>query len=129
MLSACGSDPNSFQPGDWELQAWLEGDTPGVRAGEMTDSVTITQDLASASPKAVFFSEFYHGAKAANVTFEDGEISGHLDQGAVAPFPAHSQSVSGWYRSDSFEMKIAMPVIGGVQSYQVVTGKLVDPAI
>lgn len=73
------------------------------------------------------FTEFYHGVTGGNIIFKDGKISGSLHQQAVAPFPEHQQELSGTYSADRFEMRIAMPLIMGVQSYQYITGLLVEP--
>lgn len=127
ILSSCGLSSEAFTPGDWEIEAWGEVDGRSERIEPRSYQETIPQNMAGMDPRSVVFSRFYHGQSAANVVFSNGVISGSLDQSAVAPFPAHEQSVEGWYRADAFEMRIAMPAFGGYQSYQVVSGKLVVP--
>ena len=126
-LAGCGQSGDSFTPGEWELEAWMEVDGRSGQIEPRTDNVTIPQNMAGFDPRGVVFSKFYHGQRPTNVEFSDGVISGHLDQAAVAPFDAHEQPITGWYRADAFEMRITMPAIAGFQSYQVVSGKLVEP--
>ena len=127
MLSGCGAASDRFQPGTWELESWMEVDGRSEAISGQVDTVRITPEMADFGAKPVFFSSFYHGQGGVNVTFADGIISGNFDQQAVAPFPAHQQAVEGWYAPDAFEMRIAMPQIAGVQTYQVVQGRLTEP--
>jgi len=127
MLAGCGVGEDSYAPGTWELEGWMDVDGYGETGQRQTDTVRITPEMSGFGVRAVTFSKFYHGQTGENVVFENGEISGFLDQQAVAPFPAHQQAVSGWYRPDAFEMRITMPPIAGTQAYQVVSGQLVQP--
>ena len=127
MTTACGSSDPRFHAGTWHLESWLEGEVKGPKAGQMSNEVVLDERFADLPARDVFFSKFYLGVKSGNVTFEDGVVSGSIDQGAVAPFPAHSQAMTGWYKSTAFEVRIAMPKIADVQSYQVVKGQLASP--
>ncbi len=127
VLAGCGAAEERYLPGTWELEGWMEVDGHGETGQRQTDTVRITPEMVGFSVQAVTFSKFYHGQTGENVVFENGEISGFLDQQAVAPFPAHRQEVLGWYRPDAFELRITMPPIAGTQAYQVVTGQLVQP--
>lgn len=122
-LAGCGGRQDRFASGDWELKSWLEVKGRSGQFEPQTHSAKLSPQVADAGVHAAMFSEFYHGEKGQNVVFEGGVISGHFDQQAVAPFPEHQQAVSGTYAAESFDMRITMPVIAGVQSYQVVTGK------
>ena len=93
-----------------------------------TMTVKLPPQVAEAGVRAAMFSEFYRGVASGDVTFQNGTISGHIDQPAVAPFPAHSQEFSGTYSADRFELRVAMPPIGDVQSCQRVKGRLAKPA-
>ena len=123
MIAGCGGAPDRFAPGDWELKSWMEVQGRSGQIESHTMRTRLSAQLAERGVKAAMFSEFYRGVTSGNVAFENGTISGHLDQPAVAPFPAHEQRVSGTYSAESFEIRITMPAIGGVQSYQVVTGE------
>lgn len=124
MVSGCVRHGDGFAPGEWQLESWMEAEGHDQRISPETLTVKLRPEVAAMDPRAVMFSEFYRGQKPTNVTFDDGKISGHLDQQAVAPFPAHEQPISGWYRPDAFELRITLPSIAGVQGYQVVTGRL-----
>jgi hypothetical protein len=123
MLAACTAKEDRFAPGKWELQSWMEVTGRSGRVEPQTTSAKLSPQLADKGAQAAMFSEFYRGIKSGDVTFENGAISGHIDQPAVAPFPAHQQAISGTYSAEAFEMRITMPKVAGVQSYQVVTGK------
>lgn len=127
MLAACNAQEDRFAPGIWELEAWMGVEGQSTTTPRQKDTAKLSPDLAKYDARTVMFSAFYHGVKSGDVAFENGTISGHIDQQAVAPFPAHQQTVTGTYSTDRFEMRIAMPSIGGVQSYQFVTGRLVKP--
>ena len=127
MLAGCGVGDDRYAPGTWELESWMEMEGHSDVTPHQTDTLRLTPEMAGFDVRTVTFSKFYHGQAAANVVFEDGTISGHLDQAAVAPFPAHEQAVSGTYGADRFEMRITMPPIAGTQAYQVVRGRLVEP--
>lgn len=123
-LTGCGGQQQDrFAPGDWELKSWMEVKGRSGQFEPQTMRARLSEQLADKGVQAAMFSEFYRGVKSGDVAFENGTISGHIDQAAVAPFPAHQQVVSGSYSPQAFEMRITMPPIGGVQSYQVVTGK------
>jgi hypothetical protein len=135
MTSACDNvsapfdnGSESFSAGTWDLQSWMETEESDQQISAMEDTVVISDRFASAPPRDVAFSQFYRGESGSDVVFENGKISGHLNQGAIAPFPAHTQEVTGWYRSDAFEIRITLPLIANIQAYQVVTGKLSRPA-
>ncbi len=127
MLAGCGPSADAFIPGAWEIEGWMEVDGRAGRLEHRTHNVRLSQNMAGLEPRGVAFSKFYNAQDPSNVVFADGVISGHLDQGAVAPFAAHEQAIEGWYKPDAFEMRITMPTIAGIQSYQVVSGKLVEP--
>ena len=127
MLAACNAQGDRFAPGTWELEAWMGAEGQSQTTPRQKDTAKLSPQLAEQDPRTVMFNAFYHGVKSGDVVFENGTISGHIDQQAVAPFPAHQQEVTGTYSADAFAMRIAMPAIGGVQSYQFVTGRLVKP--
>ncbi|MEM1051502.1 MAG: hypothetical protein AAGI28_05335 [Pseudomonadota bacterium] len=126
MSSACSSGGDRFLTGEWKLEGWMEDEGAVQRIEPQTHTVKVSEQLASRDPRTVAFTEFYRGADASNVIFADGEISGHINQGAVAPFPEHEQEVNGWYREDAFEMRIKLPKLGPFQPYQVVRGEWVE---
>ncbi|TAD71502.1 MAG: hypothetical protein EAY70_14195 [Sphingomonadales bacterium] len=127
MLGACNAQEDRFTPGTWELEAWMGVEGQSTTTPRQKDTAKLSPQLAEQDARTVMFSAFYGGVKSGDVAFENGTISGHIDQQAVAPFPAHQQAVTGTYSADRFEMRIAMPAIGGMQSYQFVTGRLVKP--
>jgi len=127
MLAGCGGQSEHFAPGTWELESWMEADGRSGRTPTQTDTVKLTPERAARDMRHVMFGEFYHGVKGGEVAFKDGTIKGHLEQQAIAPFPAHQQTLSGTYSPESFEIRIAMPKFVGVQTYQVVTGRLAKP--
>lgn len=127
MLAACNAQEDRFAPGSWELEAWMGVEGQSQTTPRQKDTAKLSPQLAEKDRQTVMFNAFYRGVKNGDVAFENGTISGHIDQQAVAPFPAHQQAVTGTYSADAFDMRIAMPAIGGVQSYQFVTGRLVKP--
>ena len=127
MLAACGAQQDRFAPGTWELEAWMGVEGQTQTTPRQKETAKLSPQLAEQDPRTVMFNAFYPGVKSGDVAFENGTISGHIDQQAVAPFPSHQQEVTGTYSADAFAMRIAMPAIGGVQSYQLVTGRLVKP--
>lgn len=124
MSGGCSAQPDRFAPGTWELEAWMGVEGQSNTTPRQTDTVKLSPQVAQRDPRSVMFSQFYHGQTGANVIFENGTISGHLDQHAVAPFRAHRQAVSGTYSAEAFAMRIELPEIAGMQSYQFVTGRL-----
>lgn len=127
MLTACGAQPDRFAAGTWELEAWMGVEGQSAATPRQKHTAKLSARLAEHDMQTVMFSQFYRGVKSGDVTFANGTISGHFDQQAVAPFPAHQQAVTGNYTANSFEMRVSMPAIGGVQSFQFVTGRLVTP--
>jgi hypothetical protein len=125
MLASCNAQADRFAPGTWELEVWMGVEGQSQTTPRQKDTAKLSPQLAEQDPRTVMFNAFYRGVKSGDVAFENGTISGHIDQQAIAPFPAHQQAVTGSYSADAFEMRIAMPAIGGVQSYQLVTGRLV----
>ncbi|WP_108790871.1 hypothetical protein [Erythrobacter sp. Alg231-14] len=127
MTSACMPGGGDFQAGEWEVEGWMESDIHPDRIEPQTHSAKVSEQLAAMDAKTVFFNAFYSAGAAGDVVFANGEISGHLSQSAVAPFPEHTQNVTGSYQSDAFEVRITLPEIAGIQAYQVVKGRLVEP--
>ena len=125
MTAACIPGEGEFEAGEWQLEGWMEHEGSSQRLEAHQYDARVSDQLAMMDARVVMFSEFYHSTDPSNVRFEDGVISGYLNQRAVAPFPEHQQEVTGWYRSDAFEMRIKMPPIGNFQTYQVVRGSLV----
>lgn len=125
MLAGCSLGGERFAPGTWELEAWLADAAQTRPTPRQRDTVKLSAERAQRPMQRVMFGEFYQGVQGGEVSFKDGIIAGHLDQQAVAPFEAHQQIVTGTYSADRFEMRIAMPMIMGVQTYQFVTGRLV----
>ena len=124
-MSACNTGDEHFRAGTWELEGWMENEGDPAKIEPQTHSASVSAQLARMEPRVVAFTEFYRGSNPANVTFKGGVISGHIDHPRQAPFPAHVQEVSGWYREDAFEMRIKLPQMGPYQPYQVVRGERV----
>ena len=115
-----------MSPGEWEIRAWLTNpQAPETKVSEQVYTQRLDEIGAMFPVSRVIFGEFYRGSSPEHLTFEDGEIEGHLSQGAVAPFPKHIQNVSGSYAKDSFSLKIQMPL--GEGFFQIVEGRLVKP--
>lgn len=127
MLAGCSAGGERFAPGTWELEAWLADAAQTKATPRQRETIKLSPERAQRPMLRVVFGEFYQGVRGGEVTFKNGIIAGHLDQQAIAPFEAHKQTVTGTYAADRFEIRIAMPKIMGVQSYQFVTGRLVKP--
>lgn len=113
-------------PGEWEIRGWLTNpQAPDMKISEQVYTQRLDEVGAMFPVSRIVFSEFYRGSSPEHITFEDGVIEGYLNQGAVAPFPKHTQNVSGSYAKDRFGLKIQMPL--GEGFFQVVEGRLVIP--
>ncbi|MEM7700885.1 MAG: hypothetical protein AAF251_03005 [Pseudomonadota bacterium] len=112
--------------GEWEICGWLTNPrAPDMKISEQVHTQRLDKVGAMFPVSRIIFGEFYRGSSPEHITFEEGVIEGHLNQGAVAPFPKHTQDVRGSYANDRFSLKIKMPL--GEGFIQVVEGRLVKP--
>ncbi|MEM7690786.1 MAG: hypothetical protein AAF291_17360 [Pseudomonadota bacterium] len=115
---------SEMTPGYWEIRCWLTNpQAPDMRISEQVGTERLDAVGATFSVSRIIFGEFYRGSSPEHITFKNGVIEGHLEEGAIAPFPKHSQNVSGSYAKDSFSLKIQMPL--GEGFFQVIEGRLV----
>ena len=115
-----------MRPGTWEIRGWMENEqVPGQKIEEQVLSETLSPQDARHPVASIIFGAFYHGASPEHIRAEGGTISGYLEQGAVAPFQAHEQQVSGTYTQDSFSVVIEIPIGPGIS--QVVEGRVIEP--
>lgn len=125
-LTGCAAGEPEMKPGEWELRGWMENAAvPDMKISEQVYTQRLDATGARFPVSRIIFGEFYRGSSPEHVNFEDGAISGHLEQCAVAPFPKHLQKVSGSYRAESFRIEIEMPVVEGAS--QIVEGRLIKP--
>lgn len=118
-LSACQSGDH-FAAGEWEVEGWLETAGHEGKADPIRQTVTLSPERAALPPASVFFGEFYHGVKNADVRFEDGVVEGSYQQGRVDGIAAHAVRISGTYSADSFDISFdlgatGLPVVQRVQ--------------
>ena len=129
LRAGVADESERFIAGTWALDAWMDTDQlsgrgkPGVH---QTDTVKLSEEVATFPPAHVFFGTFYHGREdVSNVRFENGRVEGSFEQRGVDDISGHTVPVSGTYARDRFEVTFEFSAFGA-KLRQVVQGRLVE---